>query len=168
MISDRDPDLPDVVEERRELGVAPELRAELEPVADGEHEIDDVTAVAPGVGVVCFDDVAQQERRPAIRVPELHRVVDPSASLACEEPDQAEQRQREQEGVRTIGVRRIGDDEPERGERQVDEVRQSHSRKVRPNADPERRGPCRRAPEVERELRDERCREDRPVQAPVG
>ena len=133
-----------------------------------EHEIDDVAAVAPGVRVVGLDDVAEQQRGPAVGVAELDGVVDPTPSLSREEPDQPEQRQGQQEGVGAIGEGRVGDEQPEGSEREVDEVRKPDGREMRPDADPEGRRAGRRAAEIEGELRHERRREERPVEAPVG
>ena len=163
-----DADLPDVVEERGELCIAPDRGAQPEPVADREHEIDDVTAVAPGVRVVGFDDVAEQKRGAAIGVTELDDMIDPRASLPREEPDQAEQWQGEQEGEWPVGERRVGDQEAEWSEREVDEVGEPDCGEVRPDVDAEGRGPGGRAAEIEGELCGERCREERPVDAPVG
>src|SRR6185312_167560 len=47
-----DPDLADVVEERDELDVSALPRLEPELVRDGDCQLDDLTAVAAGVGVV--------------------------------------------------------------------------------------------------------------------
>ena len=125
-------------------------------------------AVAPRVRVVGLDHVAEQQRRTAIRMTELDRMIDPPPSLSREEPDQAEQRQGEQDGVRPIGERGVGDDEPERGESKVDQVREPDGREMRPDVDAEGGRAGSGAAEVESELRDEGRREERPVLAPIG
>ena len=80
-----DADLADVVQQRNELGVAPVARVrDAELVADGEHEVDDVAAVAAGVLVVGLDDVAEQEGGAAVRVAQLERVVDAVLALLAE------------------------------------------------------------------------------------
>ena len=72
----RDPDLPHVVEECRELRHPLLAGVEPEPLGDREDELDDVPAVRAGVGVVRLDHVAEQVRRPLVRVLQLeHRVV---------------------------------------------------------------------------------------------
>ena len=68
--------------------------------ADAEHEVDDVAAVAAGVGVVGLDDVAEQERGAAVRVAELERVVDALLPLAREVAEQRHERQDEQRRAR--------------------------------------------------------------------
>ena len=92
----RNPDLADVVEQRRELCVAALGVRQPELVVDLEHEVDDVPAVAARVRVVGLDDVAEQERRSAVRVAELERVVDAALALAAEIAEQADERHHEQ------------------------------------------------------------------------
>ena len=118
----RDPDLADVVEERRELRVAPFARREAEVVADVEHELDDVARVHPGVLVVGLDHVAEQERRPAIGLRELEEVLLARLALAREEREERDERQHEDDR-RGLLRRRDRDGEPDRREREVDEPR---------------------------------------------
>src|SRR5687768_13875348 len=95
----RDADLPDVVQQGDELRLPPFLRRNAEVVAHAQYEIDDMAAVASRVRVVGFDDVPEQERRSAICLRELERVVDARTPLAGEERDEPEQRQREEKRV---------------------------------------------------------------------
>ena len=71
-------DLADVVQEGGQLGVPAGVGVEPHPVADGEHERDDVVAVEAGVGVVGLDHVAEQERRAAVGLRQLLLLVDRS------------------------------------------------------------------------------------------
>ncbi len=73
----------------RKGGVATQFGIEPEPVGDGERQLDDVAAVAPGVGVVRLDHVTEQERRPAVGVRELERVVDPALTLPRKDREEA-------------------------------------------------------------------------------
>ena len=158
-----DPDLAHVVQQRHELGVAPAAGVEPELVGDTEAERDDVTAVAAGVGVVRLDDVTQQERRPAIGVRELERVVDASAPLPCEDLEQARERQHEQEG-RGLRHRRERGEQPDRRERGVDRPRPAHVPDELARRDAEGEPFAHRdAAEVECELRDQRRHVDGPV-----
>ena len=86
----RNPDLPDVVQQRDELAVATSFGVEAEPIAHAEHEVDDVAAVAAGVGVVGLDHVAEQKRGAAVRVAQLERVIDAPAPLAREVQQQSD------------------------------------------------------------------------------
>ena len=55
--------------------------------------------MAAGVRVVGLDHVAEQERRSAVGVAELERVVDPDPALPCEQLEQPDQRHDREEGV---------------------------------------------------------------------
>jgi hypothetical protein len=73
--------------------VAASAREEAQLVGDGERQFDHVAAVASGVGVVRLDDVPEEKRRFAVRLPELERVVDaplPLLGEAREQPDERE------------------------------------------------------------------------------
>ena len=72
----RDPDLADVVQQRDELGVAAAAASRPSTSATAIDERDDVAAVRARVGVVGLDDVAEQQRRAAVGVAELERLVD--------------------------------------------------------------------------------------------
>ena len=124
MISGGDPDLADVVQQRDELGVAALARGR-RAVARRQHEVDDMAAVASRVLVVGLDDVAEEQRRPAIRLRELERVVDPHAALAREEREQPDQRHGERESI----VADCREGEADRRERRVDEEDPEHHRR---------------------------------------
>jgi len=68
LVDDRpgDADLPDVVQQGDELRVAAVVFSQAELVGNGEDEVDDMATVAPGVGVVCLDDVAASRRVAAL------------------------------------------------------------------------------------------------------
>ena len=85
------------MQQRHELGVAPAAGVEPELVGDGDGERDDVAAVRAGVGVVGLDDVAEQERRAAVGVAELERVIDTGPPLARERAEERDEREHEQE-----------------------------------------------------------------------
>jgi hypothetical protein len=93
----RDLDLADVVEECGELGLPARQRVDSEIVADGEHHAHHITAVCTGVLVVGLDHVSEQERSSAIRVGQFELAVQALLPLACEDPQQAEERKRQQE-----------------------------------------------------------------------
>jgi hypothetical protein len=111
-------------------------RGELHPVGDPEDELDDVAAVRARVLVVGFDDVAEQHRRAAIRVPELERVVDAHLALAREELEQPDEWENEEYAPDATG-RGDRDDEPDRGERGIDEERDAHRAHVLEDGDAE-------------------------------
>ena len=148
--------LPDVVQQRHELGVAPGARVEPEFVRDRYRQRDDVAAVRAGVAVVRLDHVAEQERGAAVGVAELERVVDACFSLARERAEEGDERQHEQDGRGVIGGSESGQ-VPDRRQRRIDdpcdrEVADEDARRD-PEGDPRvRRG----VHEVEGELRRER------------
>ena len=88
MISFGTPNLADVMEQRRELCVAPLSSRKPQLVDDREREVDDVLAVRARVRVVGLDDVAEEERGAAIRVAKLELVVDAHPPLAREDAEQ--------------------------------------------------------------------------------
>jgi len=59
-------------------------RAEFEPIGNGHGERDDVSAVASRVGVVCLDDIPEQERCSPVCLTELKGMIDSRAPLAGE------------------------------------------------------------------------------------
>ena len=148
----RDPDLADVVEQRRELCVAALRARDAELVADIGYERDDVAAVLARVRVVRLDDVAEEEGGAAVRVAELERVVDARLPLAREVGEQRDQRQDGDERRRVI-FGADGGQQRNRRQREIDgpdpdhEAEQAERRHVA--ADPVAQ---RRTAEVEYEL----------------
>ena len=156
-------DLAHVVQQRRELEVAPLARAAARARRRHAAQLDHVTAVHAGVGVVGLDHVAEQEGGAAVGVAELELVVDPNPALAREDREQADQRQREHHAVRR-GLGRKGHGEPDRSKACVDHVDGRHRTQVvlRRHAE---RDPLTGGGdgEVERELRGERRQVERPL-----
>ena len=92
----RDPNLPDVMEQRGELCIAPLSGRQPELVDDCERQVDDVLAVFPRVRVVGLDDVPEEERGPTVGIAQLELVVDAHPPLAREDRKQSDERQGEQ------------------------------------------------------------------------
>jgi hypothetical protein len=144
------------MEKRRELRVAPGARAEAELARDREREIDDVAAVGARVGVVRLDDVAEQERRPAVGGAELEDMVDPHLALPCEDRQQEDEREGQEQAVR-IPHRGERHGETDRSQSGVDEPHEAHGPELDARRHPEREAFVRRrAHEVEGELSGER------------
>ena len=72
-----------------------------------------MAAVNARVGIVGLDDVAEQERRAAVCVAQLERVVDATLALARERAEQRDEWQHEDD-ERRMRVAREGDRQPER------------------------------------------------------
>ena len=158
-----DADLADVVEQRDELRVPTAPGVDPELLRHGEHEIDDVAAVRPRVGVVGLDDVAQQERGPAICMAQLEGPVDAHLPLAREDPEQADQGKDEQHR-RGRAHRHQRNREADRGERRIERPDPDHEAQMRSRPQAERNPlACRRAGVVEDELCGQRGDEDRPL-----
>ena len=157
----RDADLADVVQQRRRTrrrGDRPTRAPSSSQTR--EHEIDDVAAVDARVRVVGLDDVAEQERRAAVRVAQLERVVDPALPLAARTCRSSPTSGRTSTTSAGCVLRRERDGQAERRE---SERRRPRRRPRKPStargAMPVRRGRrSRRRCEVERELRGERRR----------
>ena len=88
------------MEERRELRQPLLAGVQTEPPGDGEDELDDVPAVRPGVGVVRFDHVAEQVRRPLIGVLQLEHLVVLLLPLGRDARDDKHHREQEEQGFR--------------------------------------------------------------------
>src|SRR5919108_4230478 len=157
----RDPDLADVVQQRGELDAATRRLRQGEVFRHRDDERDDVAAVTAGVRVVGLDDVSEQERRAAVGMAELERLVDPHLTLAGEDGEQADERDAEQRCPDAMDGRERGANRRERG---VDRVDHRHEPELRPGSDAERQPlPDRCARVVEGELRAERRRVERPM-----
>ena len=166
--------LADVVEERGELDVLPGARREAEPLPDRDHELDDVAAVAARVRVVRLDHLAEQHRGAAIRVRELERVVEAPLPLLGEHLEQEDEREHDGNTTPDCPTVRHRDDEPDRGERDVDECRLAHRQRaahgrdsVRPGARPGARSATKSAAELCARAR-RRTRERRATSASRG
>src|SRR6266851_4503679 len=87
----RDADLADIVQQRCQLRLTPFAWGDFELVGDGERQFDDVAAVAPRVGVVGLDDVAEDECGAAVGLRQLERTIDAPLPLASEDREQPDQ-----------------------------------------------------------------------------
>ena len=103
MISLRDRDLADVVQQGAELEVAHAVVVEPHRRAHLERERDDAAGVLARVRVVGLDDVAQHDRRAAIRAVELLELLEPLAPLMGEEAEDRERAEHEGEPQRLRG-----------------------------------------------------------------
>ena len=137
MISFGNPNLADVVEQGRELCVAPLAGGKSELVDDRKCQLDDVLAVLSRVRVVGLDDVAEQERCPAVGVAQLELVIDAHTPLAREDGEESDERQGEQHSCGGASARK-GDGEPDRGEPGIDHVDRAHRAQVEPGRHSER------------------------------
>ena len=68
------------------------------------------------VGVVGLDDVPEQERRAAVRMAELERVIDATAPFAREGAEQPDEREDEEKCSGMVDSRQRGE-QPDRRER---------------------------------------------------
>ena len=119
--------------------------------------------MAARIGVVRFDDVAEEQRRSTVCVRQLERMVDADLAFVCEQLEQAEQGKHRRNRPRVVerGKRREQADGCEGG---VDEKRETHEAQLRPR----RHAPrvpiaAARGHEVDAELRGERDDVDGPV-----
>ncbi len=87
----------------------------MKPVADAEHERDDVAAVGARVLVVCLDDVAEQQRGALVGVVQLGHLLEALVALAREVAKDPEQRCDEEDAeLAVLGGGRERNREPER------------------------------------------------------
>ena len=123
------------MQERRKLRIATFTSTDPEAIADIEHQGDDIATVAPGIGVVGFDHIAEEECRPSIRVAELERVVDPNLALPREHDEQAHERQNERDRDRVVD-RDQRSEQADGRERDIDQGAGEHElgRQVQRNA----------------------------------
>ena len=91
------------------------------PLGDAHGQADHVLGVAARVLVVVLEQVAQQQRGPAVGAAELERVADARLALAREGQQQVGQRQHEQRGERRVRGRDRGQ-QPDGREQHVDAV----------------------------------------------
>ena len=151
----RDADLADVVQERGELGLRALRRGQLQHLCDPRDQLDDAAAVAAGVLVVGFDDVAEKQHRAPVGHVQLLLLLEPLAPLAGEDRKQHGDREQQQERVAhpDRGERR---EQAERREREVDAVGDGRHRDEPPQRDAERaplphQGACQVGAELGRE-----------------
>jgi hypothetical protein len=155
------------VEHRPELGLAAHVLPAAQGVRDADGERDDVLGVAAGVLVLLLEEVAQQQRRAPVGLPELQRPRDARLALArqqSEEPDERQDQERRPRGRR----RGEGGQQPDGRQQRVDAVHERHLAEHLARRDPEGQA---RPPDGDRRVEDELDHErhdvDRPV-VPVG
>ena len=118
-------DLANIVQERGKLDVASTCRIEPECLSYGQREFDHFATMDSGVRVDRVNKVAEKESGPAVGRTQSERLLEPLATLASKQREQAHKRERDQDEADTSKGRR-SDYKPDARETGICHVEPDH------------------------------------------